>query len=299
MLKIDRVLQSNRQSCALIGMRPHEFALLLPTFIQLLYEHFASKKRQRAVGGGRKGALVDAKSKLFFILFYLKVYPTYDLAGFIFGGVNRSRCFRWVEKLLPILEKTLGRSITMPKRKISSMEELLKSFPELQDVFIDATERKTQRPKKAKLAKKRYSGKKKMHSRKNTIICDKNRKIIFVSPTKEGRIHDLVQLKKTGTLDCLPKHLTLWVDKGYQGIKKLIDNKVMIPYKKPKGRPLAAEQKQENRLMSGIRIIVEHAINGIKRFGCLSNIYRNKKGQDDAMVMVCSALWNFHLQHSC
>jgi len=86
MLKIDRVLQSNRQSYALIGMSPHEFALLLPTFTQLLYEHFAAKERQRAVGGVRKGALVDAKSKLFFILFYLKVYPTYDLAGFIFGG---------------------------------------------------------------------------------------------------------------------------------------------------------------------------------------------------------------------
>jgi len=137
-----------------------------------------------------------------------------------------------------------------------------------------------------------------MHSRKNTIICDENRKIIFVSPTKEEWLHDLVQLKKTEVLDCLPKHLTLWVDKGYQGIKKLKNNRVMMPHKKPKGRPLAAEQKQENRLMSGIRIIVEHAINGIK-FGCLSSIYRNKKGQDDVMIMLCSVLWNFHLQHAC
>jgi hypothetical protein len=33
----------------------------------------------------RKGAIGNTKSKLFFILFYLKVYPTFDLAGFVFG----------------------------------------------------------------------------------------------------------------------------------------------------------------------------------------------------------------------
>jgi DDE superfamily endonuclease len=119
-----------------------------------------------------------------------------------------------------LLEKALGRNIVMPKRKIHSMEELLEVCHDVKDLFIDGTERKTQRPKKGKLKTKRYSGKKKMHSRKNTIISDEKRKIIYVSPTKEGKIHDLRQLKKAGVLEHIPPDITLWLDKRYVGIKK-------------------------------------------------------------------------------
>ncbi|MEK7256700.1 MAG: serine hydrolase domain-containing protein, partial [Bacteroidota bacterium] len=48
----------------------------------LLLEKQGKQNRQRKVGGGRIGALPDAKAKLFYLLFFIKVYPTYDLAGF-------------------------------------------------------------------------------------------------------------------------------------------------------------------------------------------------------------------------
>jgi hypothetical protein len=51
----------------------------------------------------------------------MKCYPTFDLAGFIFG-VDRSSCCRWVEWFLPVLTKTLGKELVLPKRKISSPE---------------------------------------------------------------------------------------------------------------------------------------------------------------------------------
>jgi len=70
----------------------------------------------------------------------------------------------------------------------------------------------------------------------------------------------------------------------------------MIPTKKPKGKPLTPEQKAENKTIAGMRVIAEHAINGMKRFGALSGIYRNRKGQDDQMIGLCAGLWNFHLQ---
>lgn len=72
----------------------------------------------------------------------------------------------------------------------------------------------------------------------------------------------------------------------------------MIPHKKPRGKSLSSEQKEENKTLSGIRIVVEHAINGVKRFGAMSNTYRNRKGQDDSMIHLCASLWNFHLQYS-
>ena len=39
---------------------------------------------------------------------------------------------------------------------------------------------------------------------------------------------------------------------------------VEIPHKKPKGKSLSTEQKQENNVISSFRIVIEHAIGGIK-----------------------------------
>jgi hypothetical protein len=81
-----------------------EFESLVVTFRPVLqkYQGTRKKKRKRAVGGGRKHTLKIAAERLFFILFYVKCYPTMDLAGFLFG-VDRSRIQRWVKELLPLL----------------------------------------------------------------------------------------------------------------------------------------------------------------------------------------------------
>jgi DDE superfamily endonuclease/Helix-turn-helix of DDE superfamily endonuclease len=261
MLNINKALRSNRLLRALTGIGVEEFKLLGEVFASVLYESKANKLRVRGVGAGRKGSLVDSASKLFFILFYLKIYPTYDLGAFIFE-IDRSRISRWVNSFMPLLEKALGRTVKLPKRQITSVEEFFREFPEVKDLFIDGTERKTQRPKKIKISKKRYSGKKKTHTRKNTIICNEQKQILLISPTKEGKIHDLTQLKKSGVLEHLPGHINLWVDKGYQGITKYLpnNNAVMMPHKKPRKGKLTVNQKQENTIISGIRMVVEHAI---------------------------------------
>ncbi|WP_440867670.1 transposase family protein [Symbiopectobacterium purcellii] len=50
-----------------------------------------------------------------------------------------------------------------------------------------------------------------------------------------------------------------------------------MPKKGTRKRPLSPEQKQENKIISGIRITVEHAIAGIKRLGCMTQILRNRR----------------------
>jgi len=295
-MRIDRALEDVRLFKALTGVSKQEFEELLPEFERVLAEHFNRKDRKRIVGGGRKGALKTVKHKLFFILFFLKIYPTCDLAGFFFD-VDRSKPCIWYHFLLGVLEEVLKRKISLPKRKIHSIEEFLRAFPEAKDLFIDGTERKTQRPKKPKNQKNQYSGKKKAHTRKNTIICDENKRIMLVSPTKNGRIHDKPQLEKEGTLNNIPKSTNIWVDMGFMGIEKLIKNgnKVFMPKKKPKGGELTPKEKEENRFISSIRIVVEHAICGIKRFRCLTDLYRSKNGIDDKFITICAGLWNFHL----
>jgi len=297
MVKIDRVLGNKRLMLAITGVAPKEFEYVVNIFATLLSEDGNSRKRQRALGGGRKGALKDVRMKLFYSLLYLKIYPTYDVASFIFG-VDRSRCCRWTHKLLPILSKTLDRELVLPKRKITSIEEFTELCPGIKDLFLDGTERPTQRPSRKQ--RKQYSGKKRCHTRKNSIVSDAYKKILFVSPTKPGRVHDLTQILKTNILKYLPSNVTLWVDKGFIGINDYIRNNTcsVIPHKKPPNGSLTSRQKQENRIISSIRMTVEHAIGGMKRFAAARDIYRNKKGQDDRFVELAAGLWNLHLKMS-
>ena len=101
-MKLTAAFKNDRLLKSLTGLTKIEFNNLLISFEQLLYESLANKSRKRKVGGGRKGALKAAAEKLFFILFYMKVYPTFDLAGFVFG-VDRSRSCRWVQQFLPLI----------------------------------------------------------------------------------------------------------------------------------------------------------------------------------------------------
>ena len=103
MLNIEQALKQDRLLRALTGMNRKAFEVLLSTFIEVYEQSRSKKPRQRAIGGGRKAHLKTNASKLFFILFYFKCYPTFDLAGFIFG-IDRASC--------PLL----GTSITTSSR---------------------------------------------------------------------------------------------------------------------------------------------------------------------------------------
>ena len=293
-MDIRRAFKNSRLMKSLTGLSVSEFEEILPLFSDRLKEVSCSKPRLRKFGGGPIGVLLDDSYKLFFILFYLKVYPTYDLAGFIFGA-DRSRPCRWVAKFLPVLEKVLKDKFLLPKRQIHSIEEFLKLFPETKDLFIDGTEHRVQRPKSAKEQKRRYSGKKKSHTRKNLIASDADKRIIVISPTKNGRFHDKKLFDKAGWGNWIPSDVSTWLDTGFIGVGK-IGKEVFMPKKKSKNHPLTKEEKEENKDISTIRILAEHAIGGIKRFAAVAGIYRNKKGKDDKFILAAAGLWNLHLQ---
>jgi hypothetical protein len=61
----------------------------------------------------------------------------------------------------------------------------------------------------------------------------------------------------------VPKEVTIWTDTGFQGIKKQHFNSV-LPDKSTKKHPLTENQKN-NRIISGIRVVYEHAITTAKQ----------------------------------
>lgn len=291
-----QIFSQSRVTQAVLGISIEEFQKLLPAFSQCLKKRRIQlhPKRKRAIGGGRKGDLPTDEDKLLYILLYMKLYPTYDALA-VLANHYRSKCGDSVQLLLPVLEMTLGRKMVLPKRGGNSLEKIFQQHPELKDIFLDGTERRVQKPKNLKKRNKLYSGKKKTTTRKTIILNDEKKYIHYMSKTKSGRRHDKRIADKEGIAWRLPKDITAWTDTGFMGMQKQHDNTIM-PSKATKNKPLTYEQKQQNRLIAGIRVVSEHAIGGFKRFKAASDIYRNRIANfDDLLTEVSIGLWNFHL----
>jgi hypothetical protein len=88
MLIAQRIIRDDRQLRAVTGVDSVEFARILETFKLLWNEFLNSRPRERSIGGGGKGAIGSIEDKLLFILFYIKAYPTFDMASLIFQEVS-------------------------------------------------------------------------------------------------------------------------------------------------------------------------------------------------------------------
>jgi len=68
-----------------------------------------------------------------------------------------------------------------------------------------------------------------------------------------------------------------------------------MPKKKTIKNPLSDVDKQLNRLISSARVVVEHAIGGMKRFSIAADIFRGRLGQDDTWMCVGAGLYNLRV----
>jgi len=179
------------------------------------------------------------------------------------------------------------------------------SLPLTREINIDVTERSHFRHKNYQEQKRHFSGKSKRHALKNTIISTKARQVLYVGPCFKGSTHDYKMFKK----EFCPKkdwfkNISACVDLAYQGIKTdyLSDNHIHIPHKKPRKsskRPnpsLTKKQREKNRNVSSRRVVVEHAIGGMKAFNILSSQFRNKKKSlADEAILIVAGLWNLKI----
>jgi hypothetical protein len=161
-------IKDDRQMRSLTGLDQEEFCLLLSPFAQGYQQVLAQgfdpvlRPRQRKAGAGRKGVLATTEAKLFFILYYLKVYPTFDVLATNFG-LARSKACENAHKLAQALELTLQQLGVLPVRQINSLEEMQQVFKDLKAILIDASERPYLRSANALEQAANYSGKKKAY----------------------------------------------------------------------------------------------------------------------------------------
>ncbi|MCP4417276.1 MAG: transposase family protein [Chloroflexi bacterium] len=99
----------------------------------------------RAPGGGKKSALPTGKEKLLFVLYYFKVYSTFDVLSTQFN-MSRSRAHEHVYKLAPVLDQTLVELSVMSHRKFTTTNEFREAIEDIETLLIDVTERNYRRP---------------------------------------------------------------------------------------------------------------------------------------------------------
>lgn len=296
MLNIERILKQDRLVRATTGLNLKALKALEPSFKEAYQQSLIKpeKERKRQLGGGRKPTLRTILDKMVYILLYLKCYPTFDLMGVLFN-FDKSCAHEWVHRLLPVLETALGKKQALPERKINSIGEFLEKFPEVKEVIIDGTERPVQRPKDPEKQTEHYSGKKKRHTRKHTTGSTRKKRVILLSKARPGKVHDKRQLDEEEWIENIPDEVAIEGDLGFQGLQNEFVN-VHLPHKKPRGKELTDEQKQENREFSSQRVKCEHAHAGIKRYNCVTAVYRNRVPDfDDRLMLNAAGLWNFYL----
>ena len=300
--KHDRVIKS------LIGMNRSKFDILATAFataydaIQL--ERLQQGEIKQVPSGGPKGHLDTFDKKLFFVLYYLKTYPTFDVLGFHFG-FSSGHAHGHLANLLPVLLKSLSNLGVLPARTPGTPEEFAQLIEQYGAIAIDGLECACVRPQNEELQEARYSGKNKRHTLKALAVTTLNREILFLFCFFAGSVNDYALMKRVFDPKSSWFHrVKVWLDLGFLGANKDYgdNSKILLPHKRPrksKANPkpqLTAAQVKNNRQHAGIRVVVEHAIGGMKSFHCLTHRIRNHLDSIiDSLFWIPAGLWNLKI----
>ena len=234
-------------------------------------KRLSKRRRQRDVGAGRPFKL-KVKERFLMLLVYYRLYITYTLSEFLFD-LNQSNVYRdisilepLVKRCIPLPEKLYKRTI----RRARTIDEVEEFFPDFR-AFIDATEQEIPRPKNKRKRKSYYSGKKKKHTVKTQYMVNNEGLILHKTGHKSGRKHDYDIYKHNHPIT--PLQVENVFDLGYMGVKNDFPTvKSVLPFRKKKNNDLSKEEKIYNKKQSQLRIIAEHTICRIKKFGIMDEI---------------------------
>lgn len=328
MLTVSRLRRKPRHFHRFTGLTPAEFDSLLAE-VTPAYEGTEQQKsttrsghpnRHRKAGAGRPFVL-PLPERLLMGLVYLRLYTGQSILSFLFDVDQSTVCRELSKRLLPILLTVLPVPLrdaplraqkpsepesienlpgqtgqTGPKRRrINTLDELLRTYPELSEVLLDATEQSMPQPEDKRKRKLAYSGKKHDHTIKTQILSTKEL-ILHVFGGLPGCLHDVTLLGASGVLHQVPEGVRVRLDKAYtgEGVAKRYPNvQLEQPIKKKRGFVLTAFGRAYNHLLSVLRIPVEHHFARLQTFGILAGEFRGRWESHEDIFCIVSGLLNF------
>jgi DDE superfamily endonuclease/Helix-turn-helix of DDE superfamily endonuclease len=282
------------------GLAVAEFDVISKEIESKYGEHerkrLSNRKRERKVGAGRPFKL-KAKERFLMLLVYYRLYITFTLSGFLFDLDQSNVC-----RDISILEPLIKRCVPLPKklykraRRLRTVDEVEEYFPGFK-AFIDSTEQEIPRPKNKRRRKSYYSGKRKKHTIKTQYMVNSEGTILHKTGHARGRIHDYEIFKNKHPTT--PMQVENILDLGYMGVKNDFPTvKYVLPFRKKRKSGLSGGEKKHNRKHSKLRVIVEHTICRIKKFGIMGTKFRNKLGRYDHASDIVSGLVNFRIMRT-
>ena len=153
-------IRDKRQWKASTGLDENQFRKLVEDF-KLTYEDFLGENiEERTNNSSSETHFAKYEDLLFFLLYSIKSGLTYDLLALNFN-MNRGSAFRIQTFGLRILEMTLQRLDFLPKRFFEDLEDFKDTMSEHEELLLDGSEQRRQRPGNQEDQKEDYSGKKK------------------------------------------------------------------------------------------------------------------------------------------
>lgn len=129
---------------------------------------------------------------------------------------------------------------------------------------------------------------------KNLLLINAEVRILFLSETHPGSVHD--KRMADATPYPLPDRSQLLQDLGFQGFT-LDGVDIIQPTKKPRGKALTPEQKADNQAIARRRVRIEHGNSSVKRCRMLKETIRMwKDGIRDMVMEIGCALHNFRVR---
>lgn len=153
MTSIYQNLKNDRQYSASTALTQQQFDTLY-----LAFEACYKTKPTNFING-KPSCFLDKREALFFILYYLKNYPTLEILGLSFG-ISDATASNYIQYILPFLKKALEQKEVLASRIFKTEQEFKKAFEGVEDIYIDGTEIPIERSSNYELQKESYSGKK-------------------------------------------------------------------------------------------------------------------------------------------
>ena len=262
---------------ALVGLTRAALAELLLTALPEIdrrrqQEQANKPKRRRKVGGGRK-RLLKPYQEVLLTLVYLRHNVAFCVVGLMFN-VSADVAENTFHEIVGVLKDVCPANRWEAEKRWTKTEPSWKP-EEIDQVIVDSFETPIPRPSIEPKQREFYSGKKKDHTIKTEIITNLEGDILDVDPGYRGPKSDKKLHEGSKVAEQFP-NATVKGDLAYQGLKA-----GEVPHKKPRGAELSAEQKEENRKFSSVRVRVEHSIRRVKAFRIVRDDYRLATGLFD------------------
>lgn len=317
MITLTKLRRKPRHFQKFTGLTLAEFDQVL-TRVTRAYEQAEHARRNRPgrkrQGGAGRPCALSLPERLLMGLIYLRLYCSQSLLSYLFDLDESNICREFKQRLMPVLLEVLPVPLrdaplrnllycagdepapskpSQKPRRITTLAQLLKAHPEIEELLLDATEQEIPQPKDKLTRKHAYSGKQHDHTIKTQIVATKDL-ILHVFGGLPGSLHDMTVLRASGVLRQIPAGVKVRQDKGYEGSANAYPAvAVQLPIKKKPQQTVTAFGKAYNHLLSVLRMPVEHHFARLQKFGCLSGLWRGpQRGHEDVFCIV-SGLLNF------